>query len=271
MRSRFLTSRTTLISQLASQLASQLTSQLAFLLVLLLTIITGSVMASSKYGNFTADYSFARNGIVMGKMTRSLNVLDDGTYLYESSSRATGFISWFIKDRIVERSKWRYVNNKPRPSQYSYHRTKGKRERHADLSFDWEQGIVTNNINNKPWHMPVPPEALDKLLYQIAMMIDLRDGKKELEYQVADGGKLKLFKFTVLGEEPLDSKLGTLHTIKLQRTNDERQTTIWCAPALDYLPIRIEQVEEDGSRLTINIKKVTGLPATPPLARKITH
>lgn len=211
--------------------------------------------------DFTVTYDFSRNSLNVGKVIRRLHKADDGMYVFESVSEATGFIALFVRDEILERSKWIYAHDRPKPLQYVYKREGGKKERHVKLSFDWEDGIVTNTINNDPWQMDIPPETQDKLLYQLTMMIDLQAGKKTLRYDIADGGILKEYEFAVLGEERIETPVGRLETVKLKRIGDERHTTIWCARKLDYLPVRIEQQEKDDSRLAMLIREVKGFSA----------
>ena len=234
-------------------------------LFVFLSAITVSqfVTANPLPQDFRASYTFTRNGMRVGEVKRSLRATSDGMYIYESVSEATGFMSLFINDKIIERSTWAYVKDKPQPLQYIYIRSGGKKKRNVKLSFDWAQGIVINTINNDPWQMPVPPDTQDKLVYQLTLMLDLRTGAKDLYYTIADGGKLKDYAFTVVGEETVDTPLGKLGAIKIQRVDDKRNTTIWCAKALNYLPVRIEQDEKDNSRLTMLIKNVTGLPIAP--------
>jgi len=210
---------------------------------------------------FNAVYSFTRNGMSVGEVKRTLRTSSDGTYIFESVSQATGFISLFVRDKIIERSSWSYINNKPRPQHYIYNRDGGRKDRHVKLSFNWKEGIVTNTINNDPWQMPIPPGTQDKLLYQLTLMIDLKAGKKKLHYEIADGGTLKDYEFTVMGRETVDTPMGKFDTIKIQRVDDKRNTTIWCAEALDYLPIRIEQEDKDDA-LAMLIRNVSGLSAT---------
>ena len=210
---------------------------------------------------FSVIYNFTRNGMNVGDVKRNLRTSSEGGYIFESVSEATGFISLFVRDKIIERSIWSYTNDRPRPSQYVYHRNGGSKERNVKLSFDWKEGVVTNTINNDPWQMHVSPATQDKLLYQLTLMIDLKAGKKDLHYEIADGGTLKEYEFTVLGEENIETPVGRLDTVKLQRLDDVRHTTIWCAKSLDFLPVRIEQVEKDNARLAMLIRDVTGLPA----------
>ena len=208
---------------------------------------------------FNAQYSLKRNGITLGISTRSLTTAKDGTYIYASTTQATGIIAWFVKDRIDEYSKWSFDGTHIRPLEYVYDRHGGSKTRNVNLKFDWQRHIVTNTIDGDPWRMEIPPNAQDKLVYQLSIMYDLLKGKKDLEYKIADGGKLKDYAFDIEGEEVLNTALGKIKTVRIQRIGDRRDTTVWCAPQLFYLPVKLEQQDTDGSHLTMQLTSVQGI------------
>jgi hypothetical protein len=208
---------------------------------------------------FNAEYSLKRNGIVLGISTRSLNTAPNGTFIYASTTHATGLIAWFVRDRIDEHSKWSFDGTYIRPLEYVYNRYGGSKTRRVKLDFDWQRHTVTNTIDGDPWRMEIPDHTQDKLVYQLSIMYDLLNGKKELAYKIADGGKLKDYAFEIQGEETLNTELGRIKTVRIQRIGDKRDTTVWCAPQYSYLPVRLEQQDTDGSELTMQITSVRGM------------
>ncbi len=190
---------------------------------------------------FTIAYEVRHNSMLLAKMVRTLRHGDNGTYVFESTSTPAGILSALLRDHIVERSEWEYVDGRPRPFRYQYHHTGRRTERHVVLDFNWDKGSVTNTVNDDPWQMKIPDETQDKLLYQYTMMLDMRDGEPGLEYHVADGGELKLYQYDIVGHEDLRTPIGHLKTIKLQRIHGDRKTVVWCAIDLGYTPVRLEQ------------------------------
>jgi len=231
----------------------------------LLTEWSGTAAAApSSLPDFQATYTLRRNGVAVGEMQLKLSRMSDGKYRYSSVSRATGLIAWFYGGRIEEYSIWRMFNGRPRPIEYHYFHNKRKHHRKVDIAFDWRQLSATNNVNNDPWKMSIPPSAQDKLVYQLALMQDLSAGKTALEYQIADGGTLKNYHFSMLGQETLKTPLGDLITQKLVRDEDKRNTTLWCADQLQFLPIRIRQTDTEGTTLSLDIDRVNGLKVSNP-------
>lgn len=161
---------------------------------------------------------------------------------------------------ITELSKmqWNPAQQTISPLHYSYARRGLSKDRTAELSFDWKNKTVTNNVQKTNWQMDIAQKVQDKLSYQVQMQQDLLNGHKNFVYQIADGGRLKEYKFEIVGEELLDTPLGKVNTIKVKRSreNDERVTYAWLAKNWNYLLVRLQQ-EEKGDAYTIYIHKAT--------------
>ena len=212
-------------------------------------------------GPFEANYSVYRKGAKVAKMQRRFSQLDDGQYFYRSETRTTGLVSLFRKDHIIEETTWKLSEQELFPSIYTYKHTGGKKERHVVVDFDWDSKTITNSLNGSSWEMPTQARIMDKLLYQLAIMKDLKAGKRPLSYTIADGGKIKPYNFEVLGEEIIETPLGEFETIKLFRhkPNSRRQSTLWCASKLNYLPVRLENIEKDGAKTLVEINSLSGI------------
>ena len=210
---------------------------------------------------FEASFTLKSLGATVARTHWTLSPLDDGRYVYESRSETSGVMAWVSKDNIVERSEWRYHDDALRPLSYSYRRD-GRKSRRVAVAFDWDKRVARNTTAGATWQMPIPEGTLDKLNYLLAMMRDLADGKRDIRYQVADGGRLKSYRLLAVGNERLTTELGRLDTVVIRRLREgkRRETTLWCAPSLRYLPVRIEHRERDGVDVLLAIDSVRGLP-----------
>lgn len=217
--------------------------------------------AETPHSPFVATYELRHNAVLLARMERSLRAETDGTWVYESRSWPAGFLGVIRRDRINERSVWHQGEEHLQPLHYEYHHTGRGSDRHVILDFDWDKQTVTNEINGNAWRLTLPGPVQDKLLYQYALTRDLRRGENELRYEVADGGGIKVYRFERGETETLETRLGKLETIKLNRLDSEGRTTIWCAPALDYMPVRVEQYR-DRRMLSLTITALEK-PATP--------
>jgi len=229
--------------------------------VLALMMSSTSIAARVFQDEFSARFTLESSGTVIGSTLWSLTAIDGSRLVYQSESTATGIFRLLRDDHIVERSEWRMQGDALRPYGYRYDRTGKKRRKRIEVAFDWRQGSARNTYKGKTWTMRVPTEAMDKLGYVLAMMYDLGTGKRELEYRIADGGKLKTYRLKAIGEEDIRTRIGSLNTLKVLRVRDDkrRRTTFWCAPRLRFLPVKVEHREKDGSVITLLIESVRGI------------
>lgn len=233
---------------------------------LLLALATVHVVAAP-LPEFEVQYTLRYEDIRVGEAIYRLRQQGDA-YLYESHSKPVGIAAWFRKDRVEERSQWAWHEDRIRPMQYLYRRTGGRSDRDAELIFDWEALQVENRVAGHPWVMDIPPDALDKMVVTLVLMQDLARGKQDVEYAIADGGKLKTYRFKVVGEETVNTPAGSFDTLKLERLRDDnkRYTAIWCAPELHYLPVKLLQREDDDRLITSELQSVSdGLRKAPAL------
>ena len=188
---------------------------------------------------FKASYGVSKGNLALGEVHRSLTATDDGKYSFVSVTQPTGLAAAFI-GRIEEHSLLAYHDHQIKPLHYE---KSGDKKNNLNLLFDWEHALVKNNIEGNLWELPLSLGTQDLLSYQLAIIYDLQQGKTNLAYVLTDKHKFTSYQFQILGEEKLDTPLGPMQTLKLQRITDsaDKTTIIWCAPSLDYLPARIEQ------------------------------
>ncbi len=201
-----------------------------------------------------ARYAVHYGIIKLGEMERRLTPLGKGRYRLETEVHTTGLAAAFRDDRFEESSVWRMVDGKPRPERYDYHFSRDDREVVEQVRFDWEAMRFTSLRDGEESVLELPTGAQDKLSYQMALLADLRAGASEFFYKVADRGDVRHMRFRMLGKERVRTPWGWVMAIKLERVtaNRERETTIWTAPSLDYMVVKLVQVE-NGSKSTATL------------------
>lgn len=211
--------------------------------------------------DFSANYSVNINGLQAGELKRSLSTQEDGSHHFKSETQAKGIFAFFKPDLVEETSIFTAENNLIRPQSYLYQRTGGKKDKYLKLNFDWQNKQVHIDDKKHPWSLDIETNTLDKLVYQLALMTDLAENKKQFSYQIADGGKVKIYHIIILDNEVITTPLGKIKTVKLMRKRDKpsgRQTTLWCAPALNYLPVKLEHIEK-GTVFTAELRRLEGI------------
>lgn len=229
---------------------------------LCLLLSTAASAATPLPQSFTARFSVTAKGITVARSDWQLKPAGSGHYVYQSQTEATGIVALFHDERVTERSEWTYHDGRGiRPLTYSYRRSGGKKDKEVHVRFDWQKKTAYNTADGKSWPMRVPEGTQDKLTYLLALMRDLEAGKRHVTYTIADGGKLKTYRLEVIGQQRLETALGPLRTLEVRRIrhDDERETTIWCASSLHYLPVKVVHREKSGTDVLLEIESVQGL------------
>ncbi len=210
---------------------------------------------------FTAYYKLYVNGIPVGKGSRSLTAVNQNQFTFETIGETTGLAALIQEIRIEERSVFTRVNGKIRPLEYTYRQT-GRKARENHVVFDWVKKTAKDTYKGQTKTVVLEEGVLDRLLYQVVLMQELQQGKRQLQYQVINKGKRSTYIPTFLGKMQIKTGIGKLATLKYERLadNKKRRTTLWCAPQLHYLPVRVEHVEkEDGEVFSLVLESVQGL------------
>lgn len=131
-----------------------------------------------------------------------------------------------------------------------------RREDHAH--FDWAHRVIRTR-GHRERELPLDGVHYDPLSYQLALRCDMAQGKQEVRYQVVRRGKVKRFVFRRVGTEQLDTPLGRIDTLVVERVRDtdERSTRIWLAPSLRFLLVQLQQHDkEDDFDVTLLLTAV---------------
>lgn len=216
-----------------------------------------------------AEYLLTRDGLPVADMVMELRLTPDGGYTYRADTRPHKAIELMMSlsadigsgTRLEEVSSGRVVAGRFRPDQYRYRRDNNDR-RTLTLSFDWAAGQAAIASEERPWTMKVPADAQDKLAVLLDLRTDLAAGQGHLSYPVADGGRLKTYRYTHAGREDVGIAAGVWSCLVLNRTKDQGDIDyrLWLAPALDYLPVRVERTE-NGVHYQMDLTALKPMPA----------
>lgn len=199
--------------------------------------------------HFRATFTLNASNVDIGVTHWELTPLGNRRSSFSTQSEAIGIAKLFRDERINERSEWQLVGGRIRPLLYTYSRKGGKRDREIRLNFDWARKVALSEHNAERATVPLANNTLDKSVYLIELMIDLANGMRKTEYTVADHGKINVYQVEVVGEESVQTVVGDLQTLIVERkqAGKSRLTRIWCAKAYHFLPVKLEHIEDDGT------------------------
>lgn len=209
--------------------------------------------------NYTATYSAEFNGMEI-KATHRLEQLDSGQYRETLNARN-------LLGKIDEQALFSISNTQEIvPQEYKYRRSLIGIKRAESQVFDWPNKTVQYTKDDKTKSVAIASGLLDVITHKLQLRRDLQSGKEILSYPVISRGKLKQYNYKIVTREVLDTALGPLNTVKVERVRDDekRQTIIWLATDWDYLAVRLEQKENgDSHQMKILSGQIDSKPILP--------
>lgn len=194
---------------------------------------------------FEVVFEVGNNLITAGTATLLLEKKED-TWRYSLTTKPRGVFKLAGKGNISEVSTFNTVETEDQlelqPQTYQFRQDK-ERRRAVDATFDWETKIINHVYRGNEVKDTFTDPVLDRLTVTLLIMNSLRNDFERTELPIFDTGRIKAVEFVASGSESLKTPLGNIETLKVMNRNasgGSRETTTWFAPALNYLPIKIE-------------------------------
>lgn len=235
------------------------------LLVLCLLLLPGwPLVAADSNGatamdglpTFAATYELRRNNLRAAELSRSLSC-DNGLCEFRSEGRTVGLADLVLRGRIDEWTRFRLVENGIIvPEEYHYRqRARGDNDEFRRLFFYPDEERVTSR-GDDAWEKTIPGETMDELLSQLRLLLAVRAGETEMSFSVVDDdGEVDEYHFEVVGRETVETGEGELDTIRVDRVggSSKRRTRMWFAPALEYVPVKVQHERIDRETYTATL------------------
>jgi hypothetical protein len=232
-------------------------SFLANCLLMLVFLSPAAATDSQLYPEFTAVYDARINGFPVAEASFSLHQLDNGDYVYQRKLTSVGVASLFGKKVSSATSRWRFTDNRIQVLEFQSSSEDGDADDNLHLIFNWETARVKNVSTANPWQTKMPEGTLDKLVMQLALLFELRDGSTEFQYPVAHEGRIKQYRFEQTGKEKIELPMGKCNALIVERLDDDRdKTRIWSVPELNYFPVRFLEHKKSGVKKELLLRKV---------------
>ncbi len=235
-------------------------------LVLGCALLAQVACTSTTLPPYEASYTTKIRGVNI-KGTRKFEHIADNRYR----------ISWKAKKLWMALEQWSEFEvvdgTTIRPLSYHYTRKGLGTDRPIHIYFDWETMQVNGSKGKKEYQYALEPGTLDRLSYEVQMQMDMlrSPSREELVYRVANHDRLKTYRFNFQREEIIETALGDVPTLVYMRTKKDETIEIWLSPEQYYLPVRVEQIEDDR-RSVIAIKSWTAFdPPTDRSAMRVSR
>jgi len=198
---------------------------------------------------FKAEFVLEWRGMNAASASLELTRQAGSHYSYVSRNNARGVFRAVLPGELIQTSRLLVEAGQVRPLSYRGDDGSPDQRRDVSLDFDWERQRVTGTAETKPVDLALQSGLQDIMSVQVALIVDLLEGRKPSMYTVVDKNRIKEYLYTGEGTARIDTTLGPLDTViwSSRRPGSERVTRVWYAPTLGFAPVRAER--RDGDRL----------------------
>lgn len=128
--------------------------------------------------------------------------------------------------------------------------------------FDWAHDKITFSSSQKA--VPLTAGAQDKASVPLQLAAIARGDPGQLsgdiDIQVGEDRDAVVFRFVVVGQEEIDTKLGRLQAVHLSRPPKEgsyrSRLDVWLAPGKGWYPVQIRNTEANGAVTTQTVNNI---------------
>ncbi|MFP3874213.1 MAG: DUF3108 domain-containing protein [Thiohalophilus sp.] len=226
--------------------------------ILLISLLAGlPLAANATLPTLDIEYRVSKDGFDLGSNRRQLRHNGDEEYTMKAVTKAEGVAAVFISDSVRETSRFRLIDGQIQPRHYRYHKN-GKKPETFEVDYDHQaQRLRHSLIEETP---PLQENDQDLMTFQLAMMLDLQQNVRKLEYRITDKKRIENYSLIPRGEKTFDTAMGKLHTVVMEYYDQQRNRTytFWCAKELDYLPYQSRRLDSDGDTIELKLRRYNG-------------
>jgi Protein of unknown function (DUF3108) len=208
---------------------------------------TGSTAAALEpLPEFEASYT-VRYGLLSGTLVLRLTRHANG-YVYETSLRPKGLVSLFARGSIDETTNLIEDGDTIRPLEYVRTDTIADPVRTARYSFHDDR--VAGIYKGQQIDLPMQPGGHNRISVHIAVMQALRRGAEVNEFPVFDRSRWKEYRFEVIPDQVVTTTSGKFDSVEVRYASpgDEKGTSLYFAPSLEFLPVMIVYSENGKAK-----------------------
>lgn len=224
-------------------------------LALLLGLCVGTLAVAAELAPQRAVYSVQRNGKAIGDATYTLASNGDGSWTLQSVTTGSAGMAKLVGLDVHERSTFRWRDGKPEGVRYDYKQDAVIKHKQRSIEFDWHARRAHVRDNGKEFSYPIEPGTIDRSTVAVELGMLLAGGAHEAALSVAQKDHLEQQRFAAQATERIRVAAGTFDAIRVERTDASGKARSWYAPDVTTLPLRVEQVQGDGSTIVMELRQ----------------
>lgn len=206
---------------------------------------------------YSARYSVYRNGKLQAR-TEFLMEQQGENWILKSESIGTHGMARFTKFRDYEFVEGFFDGPQFHPLRYVHDLKWIGPDQKTSAEFDWDNNEVVVSHKGDQMTLELVEGAVDPMSLQLELRRLLAEPGQELEFMLVEDDEIELQRFRALPEELLETSLGCLETIPVEkiRRSSKRFTRSWHARELAQIPVRMEHGKTDGDHMELRINEL---------------
>ena len=229
--------------------------------LILISFLATSIFINSSWA-LPTEYSAIYNAKLKqadGVLATQLKKNGD-VYSFELITEPTGFWKVITKGSVIERSRFVIENDQLKTYDYHLIDTIRKKSRESESVFNWNNSMITGYYKNREINIALEDKTLSRIVLQLQIMYNQEKQIVSNDYQVLDKDALK--KVSIISEHfftETSVPFGTFQTIKIshQSEDSERLNSLWLAPELNFIPIKISQSINGKTNFEANLTQLS--------------
>ena len=237
---------------------------LKLIVLLASTLFSHNLYAQHALPEFNATYAIQKFGIKLAEATYQLSYTDTG-YKFSQNTNLYGVASMFASDTVSAISYVDEIGDNLLLTKHRYRQTGREKNRDEDIEILWNtykntlKGKITGVVRSKEIDLRTDVEIWEMLSFQIPLMIEASEDIKEYPYRAILKGEIDDYKFILTSSKKMIFSDKEYKIIQLVRTDPEkdRQLHIWLIPALNNIPIIIENYRDGKEHSRAQLENVS--------------
>ncbi len=226
---------------------------------LLFLCVPAAHAETAEIAPFRASYSWKWHDMTVAVSTLALSLVSEPVWRYESTSEPRGIGRLYpLHPRLV--STVQVDAEGVRPLHFIADDGIGTPSRHSDVSFDWSARRASGVYSGVAVDLALKGNEQDDLSIQIAMLVALRSGHTPDQVAMIDKNTVREYQYSRVDNQRITTALGPLDTVVYvsHRLGSQRSTRFWCAPAHGFVPVRVQQKNNETIEWTMDIETLSG-------------
>jgi len=224
---------------------------------LMLVLLASSFHLCADWQPWQARYEVYRNGKLTGQLDIAFEQQGERWNMKSEGIGLRG-MARFLRAKESEFAEGVFAAGRFRPVSYTHQRRVATNDDLWTVKFDWQSGTVDIAEGSHVRKLEVDPDTVDPLTLKLEVQRGLRDKTPAMSFREVDDGKIKDMVYRVQEPETIDTPLGCLKTIPVERIKlgGTRFSRSWHASDMDFILVRLEHGKSNGDDIELRITEL---------------